>query len=223
YLFFSRRTLIYRAAIAAVVLAFLALAALEKLRTYHVLLIALGILYSYKLIPWYRKKTGLTFYRIKELPLAKNIIVSTLWGSAIFAIPMLFAGYTLPGGLDVFVLAGALTVSTFNNTLFCDIRDESGDRIAGNKTVPVLWGVQDSYVIMVTVSVLWMAFAGVLTLLGLQSIPHFVFVAAVALYPFAYTMYYRNPGHSRAVLDFLCESDLLVFGSGLAALSVVAG
>jgi 4-hydroxybenzoate polyprenyltransferase len=222
YVFFSRRTIIYKAGIAAVVLVLIALVALGKLAPYHLLLVSLGVLYSYRLLPWYSKRKGVFFLRLKELPLVKNIIVSSMWGTAVFAIPILFTGFGASNHPQIYVLVMVVAVSTMNNTVFCDIRDVAGDRVARNKTLPVLWGVRRTYVMMAAVNAAWLTAAAGMLMLRVYDVKHFAFILAMAAYPAAYVSLYHWGRCSKGILEFLCESDLLVFASGLALLSAVS-
>jgi 4-hydroxybenzoate polyprenyltransferase len=220
YLFFVERTLILRLGIAAVICALIAFAALQKLRMYHILLVSLGVLYSYRLIPWYVPNKGFVFKRLKELPFIKNLIVSLLWGTAVFAIPMMFAGLPMQSLRHIYILIAVVAISTFSNTLFCDIRDEAGDRIAGTKTLVVLYGKTSAYVILAILNGGWIVAAAILAACGLCDARHFVFILVMALYPLCYIAYYHLPKHSSTILGFLCESDLLLFAAGLSILSI---
>jgi 4-hydroxybenzoate polyprenyltransferase len=121
YLFFRKYNKLYLLSICALILVSGALIFTRHFGLYHFLLIAFGILYSYKLIPGYKRGEGIVYYRLKDLPFIKNLVVSVLWGTAIFIIPSICTGYSISGQTPIYLLIGVLILSTFNNTTFCDI------------------------------------------------------------------------------------------------------
>lgn len=218
YMFFSKRKFLYKLGIASMVLILVSLTAMKKLSAYHILLLSLGVLYSYRLVPWYSKKKGLLYIRLKELPFVKNVIVSLLWGSSVFLIPMLFLGGTVSWTPVIYLLMGAMTVSTLTNTLFSDIRDELGDRMAGTNTLPVLWGGRNCYRLLFSVNAVWLGICAVSLLKSMISIQLMIFFSVLVFYPLGYMLSHRYNKKRSTVVDFLCESDLLIFAGGMALL-----
>ncbi len=221
YLFFSKRKIIYKIGLASIILVFVSLVAMEKLRLFHLILVSLGVFYSYRLIPWYKKDKGVVYFRLKELPLVKNIVVSLLWGTAIFAVPILFTNAQVNNFSHVYILVAVIFVSTLNNTIWGDIRDKAGDQIANNVTLPVLIGVRNTYLFIGFVNVFWLLFITGIFLFQRINIYHFIFLLVMACYPITYILAYHISRLSRTTVDFISESDLLVFAGGLALLSIV--
>ena len=87
-LFFTNHKILFKIGIAVIILAGVGLATVNKLNLFHIILISTGILYSYRFIPWYKRGRGILYYRIKDLPFLKNLIVALLWGTSIFIICM---------------------------------------------------------------------------------------------------------------------------------------
>ena len=71
------------------------------------------------------------FPRIKDIPLAKNLIVGVSWGAGVVGVN----GWSWP----VFAF---MFSSVFINSVICDIRDIEGDRLNKVRTIPVLLGTQ---------------------------------------------------------------------------------
>lgn len=220
YHFFATKGFLLKAALGGIALAVVALAAAGQLRAYHLILVSAGILYSYRLVPWYRSGTGVVFVRLKELPFVKNLIVSFFWGSGVFVIPVLFARQPITGYPTLWILGISLAISTLGNTVYCDIRDEQGDRLAGNNTLPVVIGVQRTFGFLGVISGLWIVSAGILLALHVIDLPHLVCIVALALYPGVYIAADRRFHLPAAVVDLLCESDLMLFAGGLIVLSI---
>ena len=221
YHFFATRAFLLKAALGGIALAVAALAATGSLRVYHLVLVSAGILYSYRLIPWYRPHTGVVFVRLKELPLVKNLTVSFFWGTGVFVVPALFSEKPIDDLRAVRLLGVSLAISTLVNTVYCDIRDEQGDRLANNNTLPVMFGIRRTFVFLSVITGLWITAAAIMLAVQAVDIAHFLFVMILGLYPAVYVLADRRLGVPEVVVDFLCESDLLLFAGGLVVLSVV--
>jgi 4-hydroxybenzoate polyprenyltransferase len=190
------------------------------LNAYFVGLLSVGVLYSCRLVPWYSPKSGWTMTRLKELPLVKNVLVAALWGASVFAVPLLTCapGVVLPDLTIPAVLAAALTLSTLNNTVFCDLLDIEGDRVAGNRTLPVVAGRTATLRMLWWVNFAWVTTAGALALRGILPATHVVFLSILAVYPLSYILPYLRSRLRRQALESLCEADLLLFAVGLGVL-----
>ncbi|MDB5050315.1 MAG: UbiA prenyltransferase [Fibrobacteres bacterium] len=191
-----------------------------KLNWMHFLLLAMGFGYSYRLVPWYSRTRGFRMLRIKEMTFVKNLAVSFLWSSSVFVVPVLYSGAAGFDRVMVWLLAGGLFISTFNNTLFDDIMDEPGDRVAGIKTLPTLWGGRKSIALLMTVDVAWLLAVAALRLAGRIDSGHAAFLAFLGFYPFLYLGLYSRKTVPSAWIDILSETDLLFFALGMLMLSV---
>ncbi len=219
-MFFLERKFLYAAAVIALGGIVLTLAIFQKLSSYHLFLIALGLFYSYRLLPWYRPGEGFIFRRLKEFILVKNILVAALWGISIFAIPLLFTDYALADYSMVYILAASITLSTFNNTICCDIRHIAGDQLADNRTLPCQWGSKKSYLLLLAINLLWLILLVSVYFTNLIDWKHFLFLLLMFFHPLIYILPYYYSSFQKTVIDFLSESDLLLFMAGLALLSI---
>lgn len=219
-LFFQRRRVFYALAIAAIAGSMAILMAKGKLNWLHFLLLGMGFCYSYRLIPWYAPRRGLVFIRIKEMTLIKNLAVSFLWGGSIFLVPILYAAADIRRPFLVALLGAGMFLSTLNNTLFDDVLDADGDRAAGIKTLPAVWGGWNSIRMLWALDAVWVAGCAVLWILGRLDGSHAAFLIFMGLYPAAYMGLSRFGRAPKPWIDFLMESDLFCFSAGLLLLSL---
>jgi 4-hydroxybenzoate polyprenyltransferase len=197
-----------------------ALLFMGKLNWMHILLLVMGSGYSYRLVPWYSPSRGFRMLRIKEMTFVKNLAVSFLWSSSVFVVPILYSGGAGFDNVMVRLLAAGLFISTFNNTLFDDIMDEPGDRVAGIKTLPTVLGGRNSMLILMAVDVGWLAVVAAIWSAGHMAPGHAAFLAFLGLYPFLYMGLYAHKRTPEKWIDFLSETDLLFFALGMLLLSV---
>ncbi len=220
YMFFSKRKFLFLLGIIAIAFSILTLLILEKLNYYHLLLIGLGITYSFKLIPWV-SKNKLVFYRLKEIPFIKNVVVAVAWGLSIFMIPISFADHLVKETSYINLLCISCIILVLNNTVFGDIRDLNGDLIAKTKTLPVLWGARKCFFLLFAIDFCWLLTILIVNHFSPVDPMHFIFLVSVALFPLVYILPYIFKIMSTTQISFLSESDLLFFAVGLFALKVL--
>lgn len=218
-LYFQKKRSFLFLAVTALVGSFAFLLLSGKLEWLHFLLLGIGVCYSYRTIPWWTPSRGLRLMRIKEMTFVKNIAVSFLWGACVFAMPVLYAGVPAAHPDIIPLLGLGLILSTLNNTLFDDILDEAGDRVAGIRTLPTVWGARSSYLLLWTLDVAWLLAVGGLLLAGRLDSGHAAFLSLLALYPFLYMGLNASGRAPKFVVDLLAETDLLVFAAGLMILA----
>jgi 4-hydroxybenzoate polyprenyltransferase len=192
---------------------------MEKLNWMHIVLLAMGFGYSYRLVPWYSGTDGFRFLRIKEMTFLKNLSVSFLWGASVFVVPILYSGQAAVDGKLVLLLSAGLFLSTLNNTLFDDILDEAGDRVAGIRTLPTTWGGRNSQFMLMALDSIWLAMVAALWSFGRIGAGHAAFLAFLGLYPFLYIFLHMRGKAKKSLIDLLSETDLLFFALGMLLLS----
>ncbi len=191
----------------------------EKLNWMHCLLLAMGFAYSYRVVPWFDRASGFQLLRIKEMTFLKNLSVSFLWGAAVFVVPIAYSGIVAFDHKMVWLLASGLFVSTFNNTLFDDILDEAGDRVAGIKTLPTTWGVRRSEFMLMALDLVWLGAVAALYSARHVDGAHALFLAFLGIYPFFYLVPHLRTKTNKGWIDLLAETDLLFFAVGMLLLS----
>lgn len=218
-LFFQRKRAFLFLAVACLAGSFGFLLAVGKLHGLHLGLLATGVCYSYRMVPWWTPSAGFRLLRIKEMTFVKNLAVSFLWAACVFAVPILYSREPAAHA-DLFPLLGlGLFLSTLNNTLFDDILDEAGDRVARIKTLPTVWGAGKSYALLWSLDAAWVLAMGLAWGGGLLDGAHAAFLALLAVYPFAYMGLHASGRAPKALVDVLAESDLLIFAVGLLLLA----
>lgn len=213
-LFFHRKKAFLILACAALAISMGILLLSRKWNWMHFLLLAMGFAYSYRVVPWYSRAAGFRLLRIKEMTLLKNLSVSFLWGSSVFVVPILHSGAAYDG-FTIRLLALGLFLSTLNNTLFDDILDEAGDRVAGIKTLPTTWGGRNSQILLMTLDLLWLCLVAAFRYTGAIDSAHAAFLAFLGMYPFMYMGLHLGGKASKDLVDFLSETDLLFFALGM--------
>jgi len=221
-LFFSQDKKLLYIGVISLVGAALILAALGKLNNYFIALITLGLLYSYNIVPYIHVKRGIDFLRLKELPVVKNILVAVLWGASIFLVPMYFFNIQFAQSHVLFILITAMSLSTLNNTVFGDILDMEGDRLANNRSLPILIGAQNTLYGLIGINVIWALVLGFLYSSAVIDLKHFAFLLVLCAYPFSYIIPFMMKNASRKALEFFTESDLLVFSVGIFVVTMIS-
>jgi len=77
-------------------------------------------------------------FRIKEIPVIKNVYIALHWSAVLVVTPFLYVHSALPR-LSVLAIAVSFGLAYFIELLW-DWRDIRGDALAGVRTVPVLFG-----------------------------------------------------------------------------------
>ncbi len=135
--------------------------------------------------------------RLKEKLLLKNIVISLGW-SLVPVIVGLYFNEIVP---VLLLLMPLIFLRLFVNTIFFDARDIVGDGLYGVRTLPVIYGLHRSYILMNVVDLVSASYILVLIFFGLLPI----YSAVIIILPI-YSMLYRwlslkNPAH----IDFLCD------------------
>lgn len=219
-LFFRNKGVWYAMAIGSLAVSMGILLVREKLHWLHFVLLGMGFCYSYRIIPWYAPGRGWMMFRIKEMTFVKNLAVSFLWGGSVFAVPILYSAADIDRPFILIHLGLGLFLSTLNNTLFDDILDEEGDRVAGIKTLPTTWGARNSLRLLWSLDIAWLAWIGACLALGGLDLPHASFLFFLGAFPIGYMALSGLGKAPKAWIDFLMESDLLCFSLGLMLLGL---
>lgn len=188
----------------------LTLVLLMGMLPYVILLIMslMGLSYNLKIIPHVFGKQK--FNKISDIPGSKTVLISVAWGIVTALLPVLstqesFRLSTLPA----FLLA---TGMVFSRTVFYDILDMQGDRIVGQRTLPLLLGDKK------TIRLLKRILVALMVILPLSSALHLVSSLGyfLCLFPvmmmMLLTTYERGSIAYGFRLEFLIESMLILTG-----------
>jgi len=171
----------------------------------------LGLSYNLRLFPG--RLAGRNYYRIRDIPGSKTILIAVAWGAVTSLLPPLsklsLSGTGAASMILVFVIA---TLLVFARTAFFDILDMQGDRIVGKGTIPILIGEKRAMRMlkMVLLSVLFLLlFSSAIGLVS--SLGYFLLICPVFLLILFSTHQrgYMQPGIR---LEFLVESHFFLAG-----------
>jgi 4-hydroxybenzoate polyprenyltransferase len=179
------------------------------------LIIAIGVLYSFPLLPWYRKKTGWYFSRIKDVSLLKSLTVTGCFTAYVFAFPLIFSNRTSPFTLDLIWLILGFGLLNFMSTVYDDILDYPGDKLNKVPTLPVLLGVQKCHYLLASICGLWMITVAVGYFLNSINTNQTVFLFAHTLFLPIWITTRKLVPRNRVLIDLLIESDLFLWPLGL--------
>jgi 4-hydroxybenzoate polyprenyltransferase len=172
------------------------LAALRNLTFFTALLVPLflSIIYSAgskKLIPWLGVKA------LKEKLLVKNITIALGWS----LIPMLVGLYYQQISQELYLFAGFIFLRLMVNTIFFDIRDLKGDKAAGIKTVPTVYGLKISFTLITLIDIVSAAY--IISTVILNLLPTYTVLAVV--FPIYSTIYLQLAKRANANINLLCD------------------
>lgn len=220
YVFFQKKGFFFLSAIISVITTFGVLLFLQKLHWLHVMLILTGFCYSYRIFPLVSRDKRVFFVRLKEIVLLKNLLVSFWWPVSLLCFPILFSSEQNLGLVSIKWIGASLFVLIMNNTLFHDIMDKTGDELSGINTLPTKFGIQKSFLLLwsldtiMIVAICWAVFDKAIDLkLGL-------FLGLLTFFPPLYKGLYIVFKLRRGILEFLCETDVILFSIGLLLLKM---
>lgn len=196
----------------------LLLAADGKLHALYGLVLLVGIIYSFRVIP-HPRGGGRTPLRLKDLPLVKNVSIGVAWAGAAFLGPVLdlAAPPDSPGRVALVGVGYGLMIGV--NSLFCDVRDERGDRAGGVQTLPVRYGAARCFRGAFVSMAIWTVFLTAAFARGLLDAKHLFFLSSAALgYPAAVWLTVTKLRPSQAVANGVIEGSDIFFALGLLAL-----
>ncbi len=218
YVYFSKHQLFLWLGIGLLLFAMISLIITERLNYFHLILLGIGIGYSIQIVPWI-ENGQLKLYRFKEIPFIKNISVATAWGISLFIIPISFSGSEVALPRNLWILCVSCIILVFNNTMFSDIRDIPGDKLANAKTLPILFGETKCILFLITLNFLWSNYLLIVFYLGLINASHYAFLLLICHFPTIYIFASTRKEASSKLITVLSESDLLIYAIGLYLLS----
>lgn len=222
-LFFDKNPIILVISIALLIVSVFTLMLFNKLTLFHILIIASGIAYSYKVIPAITKNRVVHFLRIKDIIFAKSVIVSIIWGASFFAISWTIYPTYIKDPTEIIIFIISCTIATFVNTNFADIRDYSGDSAFNIPTLPVHFGIKNTYIYaMIIPSLLWFIVVITLSLMGLIRMQALMFLLINLFFPLVYILGYTTKSISEKLIEPCADAYIGVYALGLLVLTFVS-
>lgn len=195
------------------------LAAQGKLHAVYAFILGVGIAYSFRVIP-HPLGDERPSVRLKDIPLVKNVSIGLAWAGAAFLGPVLDLDAPLGSPGRIALVGFSYALLTAINSLFCDLRDERGDRAANVQTLPVRYGAQRCFRGTFVVTVVWAACLGVAFVRGVLDARHLMVLGSATLgYPATVWLVVTQVRPSQAVSNGVIESSDIFFTLGLLALS----
>jgi 4-hydroxybenzoate polyprenyltransferase len=196
---------LFIAALGAYLIA-LIIAAFHGLAAFCVVSIPLvsGIFYSVPVLP---KWCG--YRRLKEIPVMKNLVVSTAWALAFSLVPV-YLGNSAPGAGSMIVFL-FIFCWTFVASVLPDIRDRIGDSATGVATIPVLVGVARSRSILTLLNIS----AGALILIlgsSVIPVPACAIIVASLVYSQACVISIDRTTRNDLLCDVISDGQFLTIG-----------
>ncbi|MEM5782538.1 MAG: UbiA family prenyltransferase, partial [Candidatus Aenigmatarchaeota archaeon] len=179
----------------------LSLALSYNFKTFFIALIPLLIMIAYSLL------------RLKKYFLLKNILASIGWASSFI---LAGAYFNLEFSLSVMIIFLFYFFRAMINTIFCDIRDISGDKNLGIKTLPIKIGIKSTKLFLHFLNILSISL--ILIALFFKIISGGYIILFVALYGF-FCINYINKFNIKTLSE-LIDGELYMLG-GLALLERV--
>lgn len=189
----------------------------SKLTLCHCILIYTGFSYSVKMIPWPSfSKNKIIFIRLKDIAFVNNIIVSILLGLSLIFINHAVYSVTLYLDYHILILILSGAIVTFVNSNFAHMKDISIDKINGMPTIPVIFGIKNTYrYAMVIPGIVWLSICILLTFSGIISGTFFTILMANLLFPFFYITFCYKKKISTFSVEIVSNASIILFSSGL--------
>ena len=174
-----------------------------------------GLVYSTPLFP-----RGFRYRRLKEIPVAKSLLVAFAWALPPALLPVFVAG-AVPGIITIGVILFFFSL-VFINTVLFDIRDVEGDRATGVRTIPVCIGIPMTKLLLTLVNVTF-GLAIVSQLAGRIPLICLVLIFAGMIYAQGYILLYQKMRTGNLVCDLIADGQFILLGLCMGILVVIRG
>jgi len=138
---------------------------------------------------FYATKLPLLNFRLKDIPVMKNVVVAVAWGLTCTLLP---AAYMInpPEMKTLGTVLYFMLIMTFIAAVLYDVRDVKGDKETGVRTIPVIFGARKTTAILLALN------STLLPLLALVNGEIQLLMAGLIFYGYVYIPYFsvrRNP------------------------------
>jgi len=146
---------------------------------------------------FYATKVPMLNFRLKDIPIIKNVVVAVAWGLTCTLLP---AAYMInpPDMKTLGTIFYFMLMMTFIAAVLYDVRDVKGDEEMGVRTIPVILGTRKTTAILLALNSM------LLPLLALVNGEIQLLMAGLILYGYVYIYYFRvrrNP----VILDLFVD------------------
>ncbi|MEP7052020.1 MAG: UbiA family prenyltransferase [Pseudomonadota bacterium] len=204
----------------AVVVAGVLLLLRGRLHLLYPILMLVGVAYSFRVIPAF-SGSGLRRFRLKDVPFVKNLSIGCTWAGAVFLGPLLDTEGTRHSFGRLAILGASYAIIAVENSMFCDLRDELGDREAGVRTVVGYLGRSRTFTAIFVSNLLWSTLVGTSFAFAIVNGATAAFLTVLAIgYPFAVWLATERFAVRRGVANGIIESSAVIFALGLVVLGL---
>jgi 4-hydroxybenzoate polyprenyltransferase len=154
-----------------------------------ILFLALGLVYN---TTWIPKKLArrIGAKRVKEIPYLKSLFISASWGLFVVVVAVY---YNMPFTLIVPLVYSFVFLRFFINTVVYDMKDVKGDKKAGVRTIPVIFGIRRASAVLMLLNLIAAAYLFACAYYGfLPPLAHFINL--ITIYVFYYLLKARQEG-----------------------------
>ncbi|NYT17827.1 MAG: UbiA family prenyltransferase [Methanomicrobiales archaeon] len=163
-----------------------------------------GLIYSTPIFP-----RGFPYRRLKEIPVAKSLLVAVAWALPPALLPVYIAG-SLPGMITLAVILFFFSL-VFINTVLFDMRDVEGDRLTGVRTIPVCIGIPNTTRLLTLVNIIF-GVSVVFLLWGEIPLMYLVLIIAGIFYAQWYIRNYQQISQSNLLCDLIADGQFIALG-----------
>jgi 4-hydroxybenzoate polyprenyltransferase len=163
-----------------------------------------GLIYSTPIFP-----RNFPYRRLKEIPVAKSLLVAFAWALPPALLPVYVAG-AVPGTITLAVILFFFSL-VFINTVLFDMRDVEGDRVTGVRTIPVCIGIEATKRLLNTVNVIFGA-AVVFLLWNEIPLTYLLLIVTGILYAHWYIRNYQKISESNLLCDLIADGQFIALG-----------
>ncbi len=199
--------------IALSITAYLLAALIALLKNLSTFLFVMAILiisvsYSVRIVPIRLSKIT-RFRRLKDLFVGKNLAIAWVWAMTMVFLPLSYMS------LEILTLSSAclfmfIFMRSLINTTFFDIRDIKGDRASSVKTIPAVFGVRKTILLLIIFNLIISSLLVCAVLLGL--LPQSASILHVStLYSLVY-LHLIGKVNMDDLCDFIVDGEYLVIG-----------
>ncbi len=220
--YFKNNTILFALSLVFMIISSLTLIATNKFTIFHLLILFVGVAYSFKIIPLFNfKDKKIVFTRIKDIFFAKSAVVSLIWGSSYFLINLSVYKLENINLFEIIILLISCVLSIFINTNFADIRDVTGDAACKVPTIPVKIGVKNTYFYMFLLpSIIWFILNTAMYINDVVSPLCYAVILCNLIFPAVYIGMYYHKRVSNKIVEPLSDTCILYFGIGLIVLGI---
>lgn len=190
----------------------------------YFLAVSLTLLYSPIALPvvfipfianaFYATKIHRSLPRLKDIPVAKNLIVALAWALVTTLLPAMFLDSV--SNATIMAVVYFMLIKTLVDNVLYDIRDIKGDCENGVKTMAVLLGKHKTVALLLGVNSTLLPITAFLTIAAKP------LAVALVIYGYLYIIYFRERRNPLA-LDFFVEGEWMLMAALLSFIKMGAG